>query len=36
MLIKGRGEQRLDRIALSLMGKTVQCDINYCNIEGAM
>ncbi len=34
VLIKGRGTQRLDRVALSLMGKTVRCRINYCNVKG--
>lgn len=33
VLIKGRGNQRLDRIALSLMGKTVRCNINSCDVK---
>lgn len=33
VLIKGRGTQRLDRVALSLMGKTVRCDISFCKAE---
>jgi UDP-N-acetylmuramoyl-tripeptide--D-alanyl-D-alanine ligase len=31
VLIKGRDTQRLDRITLALMGRTVRCDIDYCN-----
>jgi len=30
LLIKGRFEQHLERIALSLMGRTVRCDIEPC------
>lgn len=32
VLVKGRGVQRLDRVALSLMGRTVRCNIRYCNL----
>ncbi len=32
VLIKGRNTQRLDRIALALSGKTVRCDISYCDV----
>jgi UDP-N-acetylmuramoyl-tripeptide--D-alanyl-D-alanine ligase len=32
-LIKGRGSQRLDRIALALMGKEVQCNIKECTAK---
>ncbi len=31
VLIKGRDTQRLDRITLSLMGKKVRCDIDFCD-----
>jgi len=31
VLIKGRDTQRLDRIALALIGRTVRCDISFCN-----
>ena len=31
VLIKGRDTERLDRIALALTGRTVCCDINFCN-----
>jgi len=30
-LIKGRDTQRLDRIALAIMGRKVKCDISFCN-----
>jgi UDP-N-acetylmuramoyl-tripeptide--D-alanyl-D-alanine ligase len=33
VLIKGRSTQRLDRVALSLMGRTVRCGISYCNVK---
>jgi UDP-N-acetylmuramoyl-tripeptide--D-alanyl-D-alanine ligase len=33
VLIKGRGTQRLDRVVLSLMGRTVRCDISFCKAE---
>jgi UDP-N-acetylmuramyl pentapeptide synthase len=32
VLIKGRDTQRLDRITLSLMGRTVHCKLTFCNI----
>lgn len=31
ILIKGRDSERLDRITLSLMGRAVRCNLNYCN-----
>jgi UDP-N-acetylmuramoyl-tripeptide--D-alanyl-D-alanine ligase len=31
VLIKGRDTQRLDRITLSLIGRKVRCDIDFCN-----
>jgi UDP-N-acetylmuramoyl-tripeptide--D-alanyl-D-alanine ligase len=31
VLIKGRHTQRLQRIALALSGRTVRCDLHYCN-----
>jgi UDP-N-acetylmuramoyl-tripeptide--D-alanyl-D-alanine ligase len=31
VLIKGRDTQRLDRITLSLMGRKVRCDIDFCD-----
>jgi hypothetical protein len=31
VLIKGRDTQRLDRVALALMGRAVRCDIAFCN-----
>lgn len=33
VLIKGRSTQRLDRISLALMGRTVRCGIGYCNFR---
>jgi len=33
LLIKGRYEQHLERIALSLMGRNVLCDIKLCRIK---
>jgi UDP-N-acetylmuramyl pentapeptide synthase len=33
VLIKGRGTQRLDRVVLSLIGRTVRCDISFCKAE---
>jgi UDP-N-acetylmuramoyl-tripeptide--D-alanyl-D-alanine ligase len=33
VLIKGRGTQRLGRVVLSLMGRTVRCDIDFCKAE---
>ena len=31
ILIKGRDTQRLDRITLSLLGRTVRCKLTFCN-----
>ena len=31
VLIKGRNSQRLDRITLELTGRTVRCDISFCD-----
>ncbi|MBI4525205.1 MAG: hypothetical protein HY695_15485 [Deltaproteobacteria bacterium] len=31
VLIKGRQTQRLERVALALMGRTVRCKLTYCN-----
>lgn len=33
VLIKGRDTQRLDRISLALMGRTVRCGIDFCNMK---
>ncbi|MGE5442982.1 MAG: Mur ligase family protein [Ignavibacteriales bacterium] len=33
VLIKGRGDQRFDRVILSLMGRTVLCKINFCDAK---
>ena len=33
VLIKGRAEQRLDRVALALQGKRVGCTILHCNMK---
>lgn len=33
VLIKGRDNQRLERIALSLLGRKVSCDISFCQAE---
>ena len=33
VLIKGRDTQRLDRVALSLMGRPVRCDISFCDAK---
>ena len=33
VLIKGRDTQRLDRVALALMGRAVRCDISFCNVR---
>lgn len=33
VLIKGRGHQRLDRVVLALIGRTVRCHMSYCNAE---
>jgi UDP-N-acetylmuramoyl-tripeptide--D-alanyl-D-alanine ligase len=35
VLIKGRDTQRLDRITLSLMGRTVRCNLSFCNTRVA-
>ena len=32
ILIKGRDTQRLERVALALMGRDVNCDVVYCNV----
>jgi UDP-N-acetylmuramyl pentapeptide synthase len=32
ILIKGRDTQRLERVALALMGREVNCDLVYCNV----
>ena len=34
VLIKGRAEQRMARIALSLLGRDVRCDIVHCRVRG--
>lgn len=33
VLIKGRGNQRLDRVALALQGRTVGCEIEFCPLR---
>jgi UDP-N-acetylmuramoyl-tripeptide--D-alanyl-D-alanine ligase len=33
VLVKGRDTQRLDRVALALMGRVVRCDISFCNAK---
>ena len=33
VLIKGRASEKLDRIALSLMGRRVACAIEFCDVE---
>ena len=35
ILIKGRDTQRLDRITLALMGRTVRCKLTFCNTKAA-
>jgi UDP-N-acetylmuramoyl-tripeptide--D-alanyl-D-alanine ligase len=35
VLIKGRDTQRLDRITLALLGRTVRCDLRFCNTKVA-
>ena len=30
VLVKGRDNQRLERVSLALTGRTVRCDINFC------
>jgi UDP-N-acetylmuramoyl-tripeptide--D-alanyl-D-alanine ligase len=32
VLVKGRAAQRLDRVSLRLAGRTVRCDIAFCNV----
>ena len=34
VLIKGRWGQRLERVALALAGRRVNCDITYCSVRG--
>ena len=31
VLVKGRGNQRLERVVLGLMGRVVDCDVSFCN-----
>jgi UDP-N-acetylmuramyl pentapeptide synthase len=33
VLVKGRDTQRLDRLSLALMGRTVRCDIGFCKAK---
>ena len=33
VLIKGRDTQRLDRVALALMGRQVRCELKSCDAE---
>lgn len=33
VLVKGRDTQRLDRIRLILEGRTVRCDVDFCNVK---
>jgi len=33
VLIKGRDTERLDRVSLALMGRTVACDISFCDAK---
>jgi UDP-N-acetylmuramyl pentapeptide synthase len=33
LLVKGRDTQRLERVTLSLTGRTVHCDISFCNAK---
>lgn len=33
VLIKGRGTQRLERLVLALVGRSVRCDISFCKAE---
>lgn len=33
VLVKGRGTQKLDRISLALQGRTVGCELEFCNIR---
>ncbi|MGD9508800.1 MAG: Mur ligase family protein [Geminicoccaceae bacterium] len=34
VLVKGRGDERLDRIGLALQGRDVRCTIAFCNLRG--
>ena len=34
VLIKGRDTQRLDRVALALQGRSVRCEIEFCDVRG--
>ena len=34
ILIKGRGSQRLERVALALQGRTVACALQDCQVQG--
>ena len=33
VLLKGRDTQRLNRVALILMGRVVRCDLRFCNLR---
>ncbi len=33
VLVKGRDTQRLDRVSLALAGRSVRCDIDFCDIK---
>jgi len=33
VLVKGRSDQRLDRVAFALQGRPVRCDVNLCRYE---
>jgi UDP-N-acetylmuramoyl-tripeptide--D-alanyl-D-alanine ligase len=33
VLLKGRDNQRFDRIALGLRGRTIGCDLHYCDLR---
>ena len=34
VLVKGRDTERLDRVALALQGRTVGCEIEFCDLRG--
>jgi UDP-N-acetylmuramoyl-tripeptide--D-alanyl-D-alanine ligase len=34
VLVKGRDTQRLDRVSLALQGRTVGCNIDFCDVRG--
>lgn len=34
VLVKGRDVQRLDRVGLALQGRTVSCQIEFCDLKG--